>query len=103
MADSSWIAVDAMGGDEGLAVMLSGVARARHRFEGIKFLLVGDEQAIRAGLERHPNLSRHAEIVHAPEESHQVFVQSDLDHALDAAEMQRRLQFTGPPLGLQRL
>ncbi|MFL0587057.1 phosphate acyltransferase PlsX [Sphingomonas olei] len=67
MADSSWIAVDAMGGDEGLAVMLAGVARACHRFEGMKFLLVGDESAIREGLKKHPNLSQHAEIVHAPD------------------------------------
>ena len=67
MADKSWIAVDAMGGDEGLAVMLAGVARARHRFEGMKFLLVGDESAIRDGLTKHPNLSQHAEIVHAPD------------------------------------
>ena len=67
MADSSWIAIDAMGGDEGLAVMLAGVAQARRRAEGLKFLLVGDEPAIRAGLESHPNLSRNAEIVHAPD------------------------------------
>jgi phosphate acyltransferase len=67
MADSSWIAVDAMGGDEGLAVMLAGVARARRRFEGLKFLLVGDEAQIRAGLAAHPNLTANSEIVHAPE------------------------------------
>ena len=60
------IAVDAMGGDDGLAVMLAGVARARRRFEGTRFLLVGDEQAIRDGLVRHPGLTQHAEIVHAP-------------------------------------
>ena len=34
MTNSSRIAVDAMGGDEGIAVMLAGVARARRRFEG---------------------------------------------------------------------
>jgi glycerol-3-phosphate acyltransferase PlsX len=56
-----------MGGDEGLAVMLAGVARARHRFEGMKFILVGDEAAIAEGLKGHPNLSAHSEIVHAPE------------------------------------
>lgn len=67
MSDSSWIAVDAMGGDEGLAVMLAGVARARRRFADMKFLLVGDEAAIRAGLANHPNLGRNAEIVHAPD------------------------------------
>ncbi|RSV34474.1 phosphate acyltransferase, partial [Sphingomonas sp. ABOLD] len=34
MAEDSWIAVDAMGGDEGLAVMLAGVAQARRRNPG---------------------------------------------------------------------
>ncbi|VVT06590.1 fatty acid/phospholipid synthesis protein [Sphingomonas sp. EC-HK361] len=67
MSDSSWIAVDAMGGDKGLAVMLAGVARARHRFPDMRFYLVGDEQAIADGLNAHPNLSAHAEIVHAPD------------------------------------
>lgn len=67
MSDTSRIAVDAMGGDEGLAVMLAGVARARRRFDDISFLLVGDEAAIREGLKKHPNLSQHSEIVHAPD------------------------------------
>ncbi|KQM62082.1 MULTISPECIES: phosphate acyltransferase PlsX [unclassified Sphingomonas] len=67
MADGSWIAIDAMGGDEGLATMLAGVAHARRRHESMRFLLVGDETAIRAGLESHPNLSAASEIVHAPE------------------------------------
>ena len=67
MPDSGWIAVDAMGGDDGLAVMLAGVARARHQFEGMHFFLVGDETAIREGLKAHPNLSQNSEIVHAPE------------------------------------
>lgn len=67
MSPSSMIAVDAMGGDEGLAVMLAGVARARRRYEGMRFLLVGDEAAIRDGLAAHPNLTAASEIVHAPE------------------------------------
>jgi glycerol-3-phosphate acyltransferase PlsX len=67
MSDSSWIAVDAMGGDKGLEVMLAGVARARRKHEGMKFLLVGDEAAIRDGLTAHPNLTRNSEIVHAPD------------------------------------
>ena len=67
MADGSWIAIDAMGGDEGLATMLAGVAHARRRHESMRFLLVGDEAAISAGLESHPNLSAASEIVHAPE------------------------------------
>ena len=51
MSDRSRIAVDAMGGDEGLAVMLAGVARARRDFDDISFLLVGDEEAIRDACE----------------------------------------------------
>jgi glycerol-3-phosphate acyltransferase PlsX len=67
MTSSATIAVDAMGGDEGLAVMLAGVARARRRYESMRFLLVGDEDAIRAGLKNHPNLTAASQIVHAPE------------------------------------
>jgi phosphate acyltransferase len=67
VSNSSRIAVDAMGGDEGLAVMLAGVARARRRFEEMRFILVGDEAAITEGLKNHPNLTAHSEIVHAPE------------------------------------
>ena len=67
MPPGSRIAVDAMGGDEGLAVMLAGVARARRKFDGMRFLLVGDEPAIREGLKTHPNLTAASEIVHAPE------------------------------------
>ena len=67
MTGGSWIAIDAMGGDKGLEVMLAGVAAARRRMEGQRFLLVGDEAQIKAGLARHPNLSAASEIVHAPE------------------------------------
>ena len=66
MSMSPRIAIDAMGGDEGLAVMLAGVARARRQFDGMRFLLFGDEAQIRAGLESHPNLSAASEILHAP-------------------------------------
>ncbi len=65
MTNSMRIAVDAMGGDEGIAVMLAGVARARRRFEGMEFILVGDEAQIREGLKNHPNLTAASEIVHA--------------------------------------
>lgn len=67
MPERDWIAVDAMGGDEGLRVMLAGVARARRAAEGAHFLLVGDEAAIHEGLKAHPNLSANSEVVHAPE------------------------------------
>ena len=67
MTGSSRIAVDAMGGDEGMAVMLAGVARARRRFPEMRFVLVGDEVAIAEGLKLHPNLTAQSEIVHAAE------------------------------------
>jgi glycerol-3-phosphate acyltransferase PlsX len=67
MPDTSTIAVDAMGGDEGLAVMLAGAAMALGRHDGMRFLLVGDETAVAAELVKHPALRERAEIVHAPD------------------------------------
>ena len=67
MADAPRIAIDAMGGDEGLAVMLAGVALARRQWPGLTFDLVGDETAITAALDNHPNLRAASEIIHAPE------------------------------------
>ena len=58
------IAVDAMGGDEGVRVMISGAALARRRHDKFKFLLVGDEARIKAALESHPNMSAASEILH---------------------------------------
>lgn len=49
MADNAWIAVDAMGGDDGLAVMLAGVARARRRFEGMRFFWSATDRRSRMG------------------------------------------------------
>ncbi len=37
------IAVDAMGGDEGVRVMVEGAALARRRHDKFQFLLVGDD------------------------------------------------------------
>jgi len=59
------IAVDAMGGDEGVRVMVEGAALARRRHERFKFLLVGDEARIKTALEKHPNLRASSEILHA--------------------------------------
>jgi phosphate acyltransferase len=56
-----------MGGDEGLAVMLAGVALARRRWPGLTFDLVGNESAIAKGLENHPNLRANSQIVPAAE------------------------------------
>lgn len=59
------IAVDAMGGDEGVRVMVEGAALARRRHDRFKFLLVGDEPQIKAALENHPNLRAASEILHS--------------------------------------
>jgi glycerol-3-phosphate acyltransferase PlsX len=59
------IAVDAMGGDEGVRVMIEGAAIARRAHDRFKFLLVGDEERIKAALENHPNLRAASEILHA--------------------------------------
>ncbi|MEP7349623.1 MAG: phosphate acyltransferase PlsX [Sphingorhabdus sp.] len=58
------IAIDAMGGDEGVSVMIAGAALARHRHESFKFLLVGDEARIKTALDKHPNLRAASEILH---------------------------------------
>jgi len=58
------IAVDAMGGDEGVRVMVSGAALARRRHDQFKFLLVGDETRIKAALDAHPNMRGASEILH---------------------------------------
>ncbi len=58
------IAIDAMGGDEGVSVMIAGAALARHRHPDFRFLLVGDKEAIDNALKKHPNLSADCEILH---------------------------------------
>ncbi|MGN6501043.1 MAG: phosphate acyltransferase PlsX [Tsuneonella sp.] len=58
------IAVDAMGGEEGVRTMVSGAALARRRHDKFKFLLVGDETRIKAALENHPNMRGASEILH---------------------------------------
>ena len=67
MTTSPRIAIDAMGGDEGVRVMVAGAALARHRHESFKFLLVGDEEQIKTALENHPNLRAASEILHTTE------------------------------------
>lgn len=58
------IAVDAMGGDEGVRVMIEGAALARRRHDNFQFLLVGDREKIEHALEAHPNLRQASEILH---------------------------------------
>ncbi|MEB3415378.1 phosphate acyltransferase PlsX [Alteriqipengyuania sp. WL0013] len=59
------IAIDAMGGDEGVRVMVEGAAIARRRHDSFKFLLVGDEARIKAALDKHPGMAGASEILHA--------------------------------------
>ena len=59
------IAVDAMGGDVGVRVMIEGAALARREHDRFKFLLVGDETQIKSALEAHPNLRAASEILHS--------------------------------------
>jgi len=65
LANAPRIAIDAMGGDVGPAVMIAGAAGALKRHDDLSFLLFGDEQAIKAELARFPALAAAAEIVHS--------------------------------------
>ncbi len=58
------IAIDAMGGDEGVRVMVEGAALARRRHDKFQFLLVGDAALISRALEAHPNMRGASEILH---------------------------------------
>ena len=51
------IALDAMGGDGGPATMVAGAAIARTRDPALRFILFGDEIAIRRELQHHPILA----------------------------------------------
>ena len=59
------IAVDAMGGDEGVRNMVAGVALAHQRDSRIRFLLVGDETFIGLALAQHTGLASACTILHA--------------------------------------
>ena len=61
------IAIDAMGGDTGPAVMIAGAAIALKRNSDLAFLLFGDESVVRAELGRFPELAAVCEIVHTPD------------------------------------
>lgn len=64
MSKQPRIAIDAMGGDEGVRVMIAGVALARRRHDGLRFTLFGDEARIKAALDNHPNLRAASDVVH---------------------------------------
>lgn len=58
------IAIDAMGGDVGPAVMLAGAALAHQRRADLRFVMFGDRAAIQRELGKHPDLAGAIEIVH---------------------------------------
>ncbi|WP_448586997.1 phosphate acyltransferase PlsX [Thermaurantiacus sp.] len=57
------IALDAMGGDHGPAVVIEGAECARERYPDLRFRLYGQEGPIRAALARAPRVAAEAEIV----------------------------------------
>ena len=58
------IALDAMGGDDGAAVVIPGAAISLGRHRDTEFLLVGDRARIEPELEKHPELKAASKIVH---------------------------------------
>ncbi len=64
MSSAPRIAIDAMGGDTGPAVMLAGAALAYARRDDLSFILFGDSTAIKAELDKRPELAGVSEIVH---------------------------------------
>ena len=70
MASSPRIAIDAMGGDIGPAVMIAGMARARRKDRSLRFDVYGDEARIA------PELAKHHPLVEA----------TTIHHTTDAIE-----------------
>lgn len=58
------IALDAMGGDAGAAVVIPGAAISLDRHREIEFVLVGDRAKIEPELDRHPKLKAASKIIH---------------------------------------
>ena len=61
------IAIDAMGGDTGPAVIVSGISRALRRDRSLQFSIYGDEAVVQAQIAHHANLSGAVTVVHSPE------------------------------------
>ena len=67
MANPPRLAIDAMGGDKGLEVILAGVADAHTRWPEVQFELIGDAVQIAAALKNHPSLAANCTAQHAPD------------------------------------
>jgi glycerol-3-phosphate acyltransferase PlsX len=65
LANAPRIAIDAMGGDTGPAVMVAGAAAAHQRHDDLNFILFGDEKVLRAELAKYPSLEGAVEIAHS--------------------------------------
>src|SRR3954469_22980230 len=61
------IAIDAMGGDSGPAVMISGASKALRKDPSLRFTFYGDEARVRAEIGHHTNLADGVAVVHSPE------------------------------------
>lgn len=64
MVDRPLIALDAMGGDVGPAVVIGGAEIARERYPRLRFRFYGQEPLIREALKSAPRIAAEAEIVH---------------------------------------
>ncbi len=65
MGETPRIAIDAMGGDHGIPVMLAGADLARSRRDDLRFLLFGDREQLADGLRAYPGLRAKSQIVHS--------------------------------------
>lgn len=61
------IAIDAMGGDVGVRVMVAGAAIAYARNPQLRYSFVGDQTRIERGLDQHPELRAVSTIIHTDE------------------------------------
>jgi len=64
MAGAKTIALDAMGGDHGPAVVVPGAALSLQRHPALSFIFFGKQTEIEAELERYPALKDKAKVVH---------------------------------------
>jgi phosphate acyltransferase len=65
MAAPRTISLDAMGGDQGPAVVIPGAALALEKYPEVSFLLVGDRARIEPQLVKHPSLAERSRIIHS--------------------------------------
>src|SRR5688572_11921340 len=64
MPDKVRIALDAMGGDHGPAVVIPGAALAQARHPDVEFIFFGMQSAIEAALAAYPQLKTSSRVVH---------------------------------------